>query len=289
MKKVFLALFFILFSFSPANSEEVLFFHQDKTGDDYGPGYYEYPLHPHFHPHEGLFDLQEFLVRTGENVYYFDFTFGELTDPWEGFYGFTHPLVHLYIDNDEGGSTEALKPVLEVKMDPQFPWNRAIIFSGWWIQGLKAGEEWRSPEEDVGWDSPRPTSLEGSDIYVEGNTITLKIPAEWVGSLAEARYYVLVGAFDPLDPYYFREVKEEPTLWSFGKTEEGAGHPIIDMLLPEDLKQEKLLAQKNPVLQPVGPIPDPEINYLQIAIIVIYFLLLAGAGYFLSRKKRRPE
>ncbi len=287
MKAFFFILVIILIPFVSVLAEEAIFIHEDEIGDDYGPGNYVYPLHPHFHPHEGLFDLHKFRVRAGEEIYYFDFTFGKLTDPWESFFGFTHPLVHLYIDNSEGGSTEPVKPVLEVEMSPEFPWNRAIVFSGWWIQGLKEGEEWRSPEEDVSWESPRPTSLEGSDLSVEGDTITLEVPAEWIGPLEDARYYVLVGAYDPLDPYYFREISEQASLWSFGGGEgENGNHPIIDILVPENLVQEELLAYKNPVLQPIGPIPPEEINYHALILITLFFLILIGGGFFLVWKKK---
>ena len=277
-----LFLILIIFSCSPVYGEEILFLHQDKTDD----GSYEYPRHEHFYPHSGLFDLQEFRVRSGENHYFFDFTLGAITDPWDSFFGFSHPLFHLYIDNEEGGSTEPVKPVLEVKMSSDYPWNRALIFCGWWIKGMEAGEEWRSPQEEISWDSPRPPSLEGSSLKVEDNTITLGVEASWIGELENARYYVLVGSYDPLENYYFRPVTLEASSWTFGGGEEPEGNlPIIDVLLPEGVDQRAVLASSRPVLQPVGT-PDPALIGEREVMLILILLGLGLLGVYLYRTKK---
>lgn len=285
MKWILLAL--ILLTATPAVAEtEYIFYWEDSVGDDHGPGHYTYPTHKHFAPYEGLWDLQLFRVIKGIDEYIFCFTFGTLTDPWDSFFGFSHPLIHVYIDNAEGGELKPLEPLDKMRMDPRAPWNRALVISGWWVVGLQEWQEWKSPEREVFWELPRPPSLEGTWVEVKGQDIKVAVPRDWLGSLRGARFYVLVGAYDSLQATHFRPVQEVPTQWQFGGANpQGVNHPVLDMLVPTGFNQEDILSMHNPLLMPVGPAKEP-INVIFYVLAPPVLLIISVAVFFIYRHKK---
>ena len=246
-----LLIFFLTTSYVQANT---VFFWADECGDDYGPGHYVYPRHQHFQEEKGLWDLRFFVVEDKDDFYYFHFSFQSLPDPWSGFFGFSHPLIHLYIDNAPGGEERPLEPLGELRMHPTSLWNKALIICGGWVQGVREGEIWDSPEFQVSWDRPKPSCLAGSTISVGETTIIVGVPKEWLASLEGAKYYVLVGGYDPLEAGHFRQVQEEASLWCFGGAKANEYNPpILDILVPVGISQKEILNQKIIVLRPIGP------------------------------------
>ena len=265
---------FLIFLDIPVQAE-ILFYWQDQCQDDYGPGTYLYPSHHHFPSGKGLWDLQFFMIEDRSTEYVFHFTFTDLPDPWSGFFGFSHPLIHLYVDNAEGGEMAALEPLEQIQMDPCSPWDKAVIVCGWWLKGVRAGEDWYSPELDVSWDNPRPPNLPGSKVEIGGTTILVSIPKDWLGNLEDAKYYVLVGSYDPLDSQHFRRVQEEKSLWYFGGgLADEYNPPIIDILVPNGFCQKEILSQYPIILRPIGPA-----GRLVLADLLIFLFSL---GIFLT-------
>ena len=106
-----------------AENTNTIFTIEDPAGDDCGPCYYSYPSHEVFHPYKGLFDITKMMIIDNNNTYRFKLYFSNITDPWSSQYGFSMPLVEIYIDNGKDGCRELFKEGANVRLDPEHPWN----------------------------------------------------------------------------------------------------------------------------------------------------------------------
>jgi carbohydrate-binding DOMON domain-containing protein len=100
---------------------------KDPANDDHGPGTYTYPTDTVYK--RGSFDITGFDVKTRGNKVDFNVTVNTpLDDPWRMGGGFSVQMVFLFIDNQEGGSTEGL-PGLNVKFAEDSAWDKVVILS----------------------------------------------------------------------------------------------------------------------------------------------------------------
>lgn len=241
----------ILFSFSltiEAEDNSWNFTIDDPVGDDYGPGNYKYPEDEIFSSHEGLFDIKTFNIKETTDDYIFEFEFVKLTDPWNSKYGFSHPLLEIYIDNKEKGSTELIDDGANVSLDPDSPWNKALKLSGWWFLAY----DWDQKFDDLisidGNFEKRQGEIKNSEVKIIDNTIRVKFPKEIVGELQGANLQLLVGSFDPFGPGYFRLISNTPRKWNFyaeGLEKTSKAPRVIDTILPEEISQKEALSVKN--------------------------------------------
>lgn len=252
------------------SSEEILFLHVDERGDDYGSGTYMYPTHHHFEPYEGLLDLLQFKVIRVGDYYQFFLTFRLITNPWRARYGFSHPLIQIYIDNKVEGSLTTLTPGANVTFYEKNPWNYLIKASGWGVDLYHVGED---PDEVSRSDDLSIHLLE------EESTILIQVPEEKLGSLDHAWYYVLIGSFDIFGQDNFREVREEVGAWHLGGGSDTPYHPnIVDILTPEGTCQKEILGnysteeERFAVLYPVGDTRDL-FSFLKTAGVFLLFIL----------------
>lgn len=263
---------------------EVLAEFSDPPGDDHGPGYYAYPDHDVFAPQKELLDLLRFSLKRDltREFYRFEFEFARLTDPWDSRYGFSHPLIHLYFDTEEGGSSELFREGANVRFNPEYSWNRHLRISGWWVRLMK-------PEDDP-WDMIRdlnidaetsPWDVEEAEITTEGGLIRLELPREKLGRLEGARLYLLVGAFDPFGEDYFRGLQKYPSNWSFHTDRQvnlDYAPRVIDYLQQEKGVQEETLADFEEDYPEVRSVKIPE----REAPLRENFFLLIVLGYLLA-------
>jgi len=249
---------------SSSGELEVLAEFTDPTGDDHGPGYYAYPNHDVFAPQQELLDLLSFSLKrhSGKDFYRFKFEFARLTDPWDSRYGFSHPLIHLYFDTEEGGSAELFREGANVSLNPDYSWNRHLRISGWWVRLM-------SPDDDP-WDMVRDLNIDAetspwdvaeASISTEGGFIRLDLPREKMGRLDGSRLYLLVGAFDPFGEDYFRGIRQYPSNWSFYAAQEvnlDYAPRVIDYLQEEEGAQEEILADFAEDYPEISPVKIPE-------------------------------
>lgn len=246
-----LCVFGILLSFSlavEAEDNSWSFEIDDPVGDDYGPGNYRYPEDEIFSSHEGLFDIKSFQIKEAEDDYIFEFEFVKLTDPWNSKFGFSHPLIEIYIDNQEKGSTELLEDGANVKLDQESSWNKALKLSGWWFLAY----DWDKKLDDLvsidGNIETRKGEVANSKVKKIDNTIEVIFPKKVVGELQGAKMQLIVGSFDPFGPGYYRLISSTPRKWNFyaeGLEKTAEAPRVIDTILPEELNQEKALALEN--------------------------------------------
>ncbi|QTL97037.1 hypothetical protein GM661_03110 [Iocasia frigidifontis] len=295
-----LIFFFIIMFFSVGNSSaytgEFFFSIDDPEGDDFGPGTYEYPSDEVFQPYQGLFDITNFAIAKDEGQYIFRFRFKQLKDPWNSKFGFSLPLIHLYIDNQRGGSTELFKKGARVRLDEHYPWNALLEISGWWVRVFEPGDQ--DKEDDFWYAEENPWELKNVDLRVKNNEIYLYLDQAVTGPLEGAEIFLLVGSFDPFGPDYLRELSNRPSAWNFydrvGRDLENAPL-VIDLLTPNKVSQIDILqkydADRLAEITPVK-VSDQEGNllYIYYFIALTFFLglliLIAYKNPFLRNNKK---
>ena len=278
-----------------------MFYIQNKTGSDYGSGNYQYPQYRDFEPYQNLLDITELKIEQLAEDYLFNFTFVKITNPWDKDYGFSHPLIEIYIDNQEGGSTTSFQQAARVNFDSRHPWNKLLKISGEFVRVYAhedGSEELIDLSSMIGqsdWD----LSAEDAKIWTEGHTIKLQIRQEILGSLQKASLYVLIGSFNPFGPGYYREIRSEPSSWFFydltlTEAEVEYAPRVIDIILPEGKDQKEVLGNftngKYAVVYPVKigeeehPVAVDWYIYLLVFTLVIIILF-----YFFIKKNQGKQ
>ncbi|MCK8817199.1 hypothetical protein MWH28_07480 [Natroniella sulfidigena] len=287
---LFLSLTILLIGFSVQAGNNVIFEMEDPIGDEYGPGSYLYPKSEQFEPYQGLFDLTYFKVEEEADNYNFYFKFVELTNPWHAKYGFSHQLIQVYIDNDEGGRTDTFKPGANVQFEERHPWNKLIKITGWSLEIF----DHRADIEADG-------RVEEGDITVldDNQTIKVTIPQQKLGDLEKAHYYVLVGALDGFGYDNYRQVQEEPTGWQFGGgTDTDLNPNVLDILVPEGMEQKEILGsydlenQELATIRAVGPEVSLQLKFIIIfGFVALLVLSLVGAAikFILTKIAKQNE
>lgn len=107
----------------------------DPTGDDKGPGTYEYPLDLAYKT--GSFDLKKVTIRNNGSVlqtYRLELGIdvnAQLEDVWRMGGGFSLQMIFIFIDTDlvPGSGFTTAPPGLNISFDPQNAWDKCIIIS----------------------------------------------------------------------------------------------------------------------------------------------------------------
>lgn len=254
----------------------------DPVGDDTGPGTYLYPTHKQFEPYQGLFDIERFQVEAGNGLLRFLVTFGQITNPWKGPHGFSHPLIEVYIDHRPGGERRPYYPGANIVFSPKAPWDTLIKVTGWGLYLFHAEEE-RVPQ-------PKPFSDGTVRVLADQKTVEITVPmGEWVDQepIQDAAFYLLVGGQDGFGPDQFRIVKKELSEWYFGGGDGSGYEPqIIDLVTPPGRSQQKILGSYDPemrVLAVIEPVRRP--NPLRTGIIYAASALIGLLLWYGWRKR----
>jgi len=219
----------------------------DPVNDDYGEGCLSYPKHKAYTHKSGLLDLVKYSVykpqtnaRWSSEVDYIQvsFTFAKVNNDLESIHGFSHPIIHLYLDVDgkRGGKTETAFSRCElVRFDENHPWDFLII-----IHGFHKSAKIIS---DDGMYQDRATIFADS----EKKTLKVRIPLVYpkLKQILDGRntyHYVLVGAYDPLSKGCFMPVKAKAGLKYGGGARSALSPRVYDYIPPEGKDQKQLLS-----------------------------------------------
>jgi len=279
-------------------AEQEIYVFNDESDDDYGPGSYSYPLHDDFAPREGLFDIRKMKIVEAEQDYIFTFSFGRINNPWNKSGGFSHPLIEVYIDNQEGGISGSFQDSARVDFKKSHPWNHLLKISGEFIRVFQPEDEKKVEKIEILEDDvlDSPWDVNEYELKVEDNEIVLRLGKDLLGPIAGSYMYILVGSFDPLGPGYYREVTNNRSHWYIYDTEleekliEQAPR-VMDIILPENKDQKEVLSNFNSeqyaVAAPIQVLsyaermrqktPErEEIIRLLVLPLVIIFILITG-------------
>ncbi|MCK4258595.1 MAG: hypothetical protein KAX49_06430 [Halanaerobiales bacterium] len=265
----------------------LIFEMKDPVGDDWGPGYYTYPKHQHFQPFKGLFDLTRFAITDIGSDYLLEFDFGKVDDPWNSKFGFSHPLIQIYIDNLPGGSVELFRPGARLKLDEDAPWDVMLNITGWWVRAFRPSDRAEIEEKKIFWnDTKNPFDLEQVQVNIEENVIKIQLAKKVLGDLKSAKLFLLVGAFEPFAPDYFREITEDSGDWIFGgSTNPELDSRVLDILVPEGMIQEDVLKVSpdskdfatvsyiNIAVEKEVVVPVEKNSYIWLAVLIVVGLL----------------
>jgi len=204
---------------------------EDPVGDDYGPGTYTYPLSDQIGA--GVFDLVGYRVFDSDDRWQLAFDFATLSNEWGGPQGFSHPILYLYFDIEEGGSTESSEEAAaaRVSMDPEHPWDVFIRVTGWPAYGRHL---WTAAGEG-------PVLVEVASDPKRGRII-VTIPKS-IMPVIEGWHYVLVGSQDGYGANYLRAITATAAEWVGGGNPDPFWSPqIYDYLAPSEPTQETILS-----------------------------------------------
>jgi glucoamylase len=217
----------------------------DPSGDDNGPGTYQYPTDPQFHP--GAFDLTRFQVLSDGTFAYLRATLRNL-DPTFGQTDGAQLLdVYMHVPGATSTSTQAAFPSR----------NYAIAPSGAWSQRL----------EVQGFASPVWVNAGGSSVGTASvvavqadKTITIALPEAQFGTPGSGwGFSVVLTGQDGFSPDQARGFQSTPQAFQFGVCAPGGTAPVcsadlgsvpkaVDVITPPGVSQATEL---DPTLGPV--------------------------------------
>ncbi|OEG61934.1 MAG: amylopullulanase [Halanaerobium sp. MDAL1] len=291
---LFIICLFILPAAVRAEDYRVIFNHLDAAGDDYGPGDYQYPQNHIFQNKGHLFDLQAATIFESESEYKIRFSFSNLTDPWGAEYGFSLPLLEIYLDNDQGGSNQLFHSGANVSFNPDFKWNKFIKISGWWIRVFNPNSQKENILNINELSLNEPGTNNNFTLNKVENDIILRMPKSEINSLQNSKMIVLVGSFDPFGYDHFRSLSNSKSYWQIYSEVEipAAGAPrVLDILVPGGSSQRKVLAGKLPELPHLEVDTDfaeseptiidylKPINRISLSILFSYIVLIIFVIY----------
>ncbi|PTV93332.1 glucodextranase-like protein [Halanaerobium saccharolyticum] len=291
---LFIICLFILPAAVRAEDYRVIFNHLDAAGDDYGPGDYQYPQNHIFQNKGHLFDLQAATIFESESEYKIRFSFSNLTDPWGAEYGFSLPLLEIYIDNDQGGSNQLFHSGANVSFNPDFNWNKFIKISGWWIRVFNPNSQKENILNINELSLNEPGTNNNFTLNKVENDIILRLPKSEINSLQNSKIIVLIGSFDPFGYDHFRSLSNSKSYWQIYSEAEipAAEAPrVLDILVPGGSSQKEVLAGKLPELPHLEVDKDfaegeptiidylKPINRISLSILFSYIVLIIFVIY----------
>lgn len=298
----FLLLIFLFFSAAAVNGEnyEVIFNHLDAEGDDYGAGDYYYPKNHIFQNKGNLFDLKALTILESEAYYKLEFAFSKLTDPWGAKYGFSLPLLELYIDNQPGGSNELFYEGANINFENDFYWNKFLKISGWWVKIFEPESKKKNLLNIDELALKLSDSTENVKLKKNGDKLELRISKEEINSLAASKIVVLVGSFDPFGLDHFRSLSKKENYWqiySKSKTDLSSSTRVLDILVAGGKSQQEILKGEMPTVpylivdtsttarkKSLVDILKP-VNQISLTLLLLYIVVLVLIIYKFKDKR----
>lgn len=291
---LFIICLFILPAAVKAENYKVIFNHLDGIGDDYGPGDYYYPQNHIFQNKGHLFDLKSITIFEAENEYKIRFSFSNLTDPWGAEFGFSLPLIEIYIDHQSGGSNQIFHEGANVSFKEDFNWNKFIKISGWWVRLFNPDSEKENLLNINELSLSDPDSNGNLNLSREDNDIFLKIPKSEVNSLQNSKIIVMVGSFDPFGYDHFRSLSKTKSYWQIYSENDipnSSSPRVLDLLVPGGRNQKEILKGELPelpylkikndiVARKATPVDYlMPVNKISLSILFLYILILIFVIY----------
>ncbi|TDO94501.1 glucodextranase-like protein [Halanaerobium saccharolyticum] len=297
---LFIICLFILPAAASAKNYRVIFNHLDGIGDDYGPGNYDYPQYHIFQNKGHLFDLRSMTIYEAEAEYKIRFAFTNLTDPWGAKYGFSLPLIEIYIDHQNGGSSQLFQEGANVRFKEDFKWNKLIKISGWWVRLFNPDSKQENLLNINELSLSNPVSNGDLSLRRKDNNLFLKIPKSVIDSLQQSKIIVMVGSFDPFGYDHFRSISKSRSSWqvySKSNISNSKSTRVLDLLVPGGRSQKKILRGELPALpylkignerparQPTLVDQLQPLNKISLSILFLYILILIFVLYKFNYNK----
>ncbi len=236
----------------------------DPAKDDRGPGDYFYPTAAEFPP--GAWDILSFEMIEQEKTVSFVFEFSAMANPKNAPYGFSGPLVDVYIDINHlpGAGNESLLSGRPGLVETQNAWEYALSLDGWGVGVYQYGS---------GASNRRLAHLPVRKVAV--STVRVDVPKALLrGSPDRWRCAVVVMGHEPGEvsptardvPDRPMRVLSEPGPREFGGAWAGTAYaasdreapPFIDLIVPPQQTQSQVLSIYKQGREVVLPFLSPE-------------------------------
>jgi glucoamylase len=218
----------------------------DPTGDDNGPGTYQYPTSPDFHP--GAFDLTRYQVLSDGTFAYLRVTLRNL-DPTFGVTDGAQLLdVYVHVPGASATSTQAAFASRNYTIAPAGAWSQRVE-----VQGFASPKWVNAADNTVGTASALAVQAD--------RTITVALPEAQFGTPASGwGFSVVLTGQDGFSSDQARGFAPTPQPFLFGVCAPGGNAPIcsvnpgtvpkaVDVITPPGVSQA---AELNPTLGPVA-------------------------------------
>ena len=217
----------------------------DPTGDDNGPGTYQYPTAPDFHP--GAFDLTDFRVISDGTTVYLQATLANLDPTFGNAFGAQLLDVYVHTPGAATTSTAAAYATRNYTIAPADAWSEMIEVEGF------AAPVW----QDAAGNSLGTASMSTSQT---SKTVTIVLPEATFGAPASGwAFAVVLTGQDGFSSDQARAFTTAPGADTFGVCAVGGTSPIcaldpatvpkaMDVITPSGVSQATEL---NPTLGPV--------------------------------------
>ncbi|QLG49849.1 glucodextranase DOMON-like domain-containing protein [Natrinema halophilum] len=207
----------------------------DETGDDHGPGWYEYPTADAFA--DGAFDIERLEVRDTGDGYEFALEVGHLENVWDLEFGFSVQFPQIYVHDpdapDGQGRTDPNRDGVGVTFDK--PYHHEIMGTGQWGAWIDPADGGDGTGIDVTTDASR-------------NEIIFEVPSTaFESAFEDLEFAPLLLGFDGQRAGGIRPVTASGGEWTFADSEYGAAadgtrHNVLDALTPPDADNASALA-----------------------------------------------
>ena len=236
----------------------------DPTGDDRGPGTYEYPGDGVFPA--GAFDLAGFTAGYDDEFYIFRFQIrGPVENVWDSPNGLSIQTLDLYLDTDGGASGDrVLLPGRNAAMVEGFAWNYAVWAEGWTPGVYQPGGE-GPVEMEAGLEILTNPGQRRVTVRVPRRLLPDGDPEEW----AFAAAVLSQEGFPSAGVWRVRDVKQESEQWRIGGgTGSNLDTRILDLLWPAsgEGSQQEFLSNPQPGVQVNLGTLDPD-EYPQVPMV----------------------
>ena len=206
---------------------------EDASGDDHGPGSYEYPSADILGP--GVFDISEVeLYRTGDRYRFVYYMNSEITNPWSGAQGFSLYYFHVYLRDPEAGSDVPATTAGRDGTNTQFqqPYHYRVAVTGYSMQAVETADG-SIVSEDV-----------GTEVYPDLQAVAFDFPTDALGGDIERMQFApLVFGYDGFASGKVRAVNAEPAEWTLGGGRDDTMNTnAIDMITPEGVSQSEAMS-----------------------------------------------
>jgi tetratricopeptide (TPR) repeat protein len=222
----------------------------DAVNDDYGEGKLTYPIHSMYTNGNGWLDIVKYTVhepqtnaRWSSDLDYWQvsFTFANSRNDLESILGFSHPVIHLYLDIDgkQGGRVDTAFSRSElVCFDSNHPWDFFITIDGFHKFGKIMSDDGTYEDHiKVFYNAEKRTTIA---------RIPLVHPK--LKQILDGRntyHYVLIGAYDPLAQGGFMPVKAKAGSGYGGGAASVLSPRVYDYIPPQGKEQKQVLSAYN--------------------------------------------
>jgi len=154
-----------------------------NTAPSNGPGNYTYPTLTQDYPPNSV-QMRWVNVSVNAFIVQFNITFGNLTNPFGGAYGFTQPIIDIYIHEGSGAGNTAMLPGPNAEVAPAFAWQWVIQADG--FPGNAYVENYQG-------------TVYTSSMIITSNlttkTVSIQVPLSLIGSNIPSYGYVIIAGF----------------------------------------------------------------------------------------------